>query len=118
MSEIQRYGTFHGLIWILDEGHPVRPTDMVRYSDHLAVAEELKRQIRELRSVIEATQRIVDEQAEDGGIWFSARTAPEAYLQQELRHLHCGVENLSARLKELDAVRACEKEEPRKEPSQ
>lgn len=32
------------------------------------------------------------EQAEDGGLWFEARTAPEAYLQQELRRLHEAVE--------------------------
>lgn len=30
----------------------------------------------------------VNEQAEDEGLWFEARTAPEAYLQQELRRLH------------------------------
>lgn len=31
---------------------------------------------------------MVNEQAEDEGIWFEAETAPEAYLQQELRKLH------------------------------
>ena len=31
-------------------------------------------------------------QAEDEGLWFKARTAPEAYLQQELRALHEAVE--------------------------
>lgn len=35
---------------------------------------------------------IVDEQAEDEGLWFVAATAPEAYLQQELRRLHAAVE--------------------------
>ena len=33
-------------------------------------------------------QEIVNQQAEDGGLWFEATTAPEAYLQQELRRLH------------------------------
>lgn len=31
---------------------------------------------------------LVEAQAEDDGLWFIARTAPEAYLQQELRRLH------------------------------
>ena len=35
---------------------------------------------------------IVLGQAEDAGLWFQARTAPEAYLQQELRRLHAAVE--------------------------
>lgn len=30
----------------------------------------------------------VNQQAEDEGIWFMAQTAPEGYLQQELRRLH------------------------------
>ena len=37
-------------------------------------------------------QQIVDEQAEDEGLWFRAQTAAEAYLQQELRRLHAAVE--------------------------
>ncbi len=37
-------------------------------------------------------QTIVDEQAEDEGLWFHAITAPEAYLQQELRRLHAAIE--------------------------
>jgi len=39
----------------------------------------------------EAAQ-VVREQAEDEGLWFDACTAPEAYLQQELRRLHAAVE--------------------------
>jgi hypothetical protein len=35
---------------------------------------------------------LVDEQAEDDGLWFMAQTAPEAYLQQELRRLHAAIE--------------------------
>jgi hypothetical protein len=35
---------------------------------------------------------LVDEQAEDEGLWFIAQTAPEAYLQQELRRLHAAIE--------------------------
>jgi hypothetical protein len=36
--------------------------------------------------------RLVRTQAEDEGLWFDAQTAPEAYLQQELRRLHAAVE--------------------------
>ena len=35
---------------------------------------------------------IVNEQAEDEGLWFYAETAAEAYVQQELRRLHAAVE--------------------------
>ena len=31
---------------------------------------------------------LVDKQACDHGLWFYAKTCPEAYLQQELRQLH------------------------------
>ena len=34
----------------------------------------------------------VAQQAEDKGLWFDAKTAPEAYLQQELRRLHAMIE--------------------------
>ena len=40
----------------------------------------------------DAIQQVVDEQAEDEGLWFRAQTAAEAYLQQELRRLHAAVE--------------------------
>lgn len=33
-------------------------------------------------------RQLVEQQAEDDGLWFIAQTAPEAYLQQELRKLH------------------------------
>lgn len=35
---------------------------------------------------------VVEQQAADEGLWFGAATAPEAYLQQELRRLHAAVE--------------------------
>lgn len=38
-------------------------------------------------------QRIVTEQADDERLWFVAETAPEAYLQQELRRLHAAIED-------------------------
>ncbi len=36
----------------------------------------------------ELVKKLVEEQANDDGIWFNAETAAEAYLQQELRRLH------------------------------
>lgn len=41
---------------------------------------------------VEDIQELVNEQAEDDGLWFAAETAPEAYLQQELRRLHARIE--------------------------
>lgn len=41
-------------------------------------------------------RRLVNEQAEDEGLWFAAETAAEAYLQQELRRLHAAVEARAA----------------------
>lgn len=43
---------------------------------------------------IEALLNLVDNQAEDEGLWFEAETASEAYLQQELRCLHMAIEDL------------------------
>lgn len=42
---------------------------------------------------LDAVRTLVDQQAEDPGLWFQAATAPEAYLQQELRRLHERVES-------------------------
>lgn len=36
---------------------------------------------------------LVQQQAEDDGLWFIAQTAAEAYLQQGLRKLHAAVES-------------------------
>lgn len=45
---------------------------------------------------------LVQRQAEDEGLWFEATTAPEAYLQQELRKLHAAVEAEGPRISELE----------------
>lgn len=37
-------------------------------------------------------QRLVNKQAEDEALWFIAKSASEAYLQQELRKLHAAIE--------------------------
>jgi len=36
--------------------------------------------------------KLVNNQAEDEGLWFEAKTAPEAYLQHHLRLLHATIE--------------------------
>lgn len=41
---------------------------------------------------LQELRKIVDDQAADDGLWFVAVTAPEAYLQQELRRLHAAIE--------------------------
>ncbi len=46
-----------------------------------------------------AIQVITDQQANDEGLWFDAQTAPEAYLQIELRRLHAEIEGRLRRLK-------------------
>ncbi len=43
------------------------------------------------RLLVAALARIIEVieiQASDEGLWFQAQTAPEAYLQRELRRLH------------------------------
>ena len=42
-----------------------------------------------------AVKALVDEQAEDDGLWFHAETAAEAYVQQALRRLHAVIEGKS-----------------------
>lgn len=45
------------------------------------------------RERLERLRDIVEEQALDDGLWFIARTAPEAYLQRALRDLHAEIES-------------------------
>jgi hypothetical protein len=51
---------------------------------------DLLNEVKKLREL----RKIVDAQAEDEGLWCIAETAPEAYLQQELRRLHSVIEGL------------------------
>lgn len=55
---------------------------------------------------------MVNQQAEDEGLWFEAQTAPEAYLQQELRELHAAVEASQATVGEDDVKRLGKKLTP------
>lgn len=43
---------------------------------------------------IKELKAIVDQQAEDEGLWFRAQHMSEAYLQKELRKLHAAIEAL------------------------
>lgn len=49
--------------------------------------------IRQLRARLSTLKELVEEQANDAGLWFDAETAPEAYVQRELRRLHSAVED-------------------------
>lgn len=42
-----------------------------------------------------AIKALVEEQANDDGLWFIAETVAEAYLQQALRRLHAVIEGKS-----------------------
>ena len=57
--------------------------------------EERDRRIEELKrykTAWDSCRALVAEQAMDEGLWFVAATAPEGYLQQELRRLHTAIE--------------------------
>lgn len=53
-------------------------------------------------SFLDPILAVVDEQADDEGLWFLAVTAPEAYLQQELRRLHAAIENIVGRRRHIN----------------
>ena len=64
----------------------------------------LKRANAALLAVVEAAKAarsLVDEQAEDEGLWSGSESIVEAYLQQELRRLHAIIEAFP-----LDALEA------------
>ena len=50
--------------------------------------------------------RLVNEQAEDEGLWFLAPTAAEAYVQTALRKLHAAVERARLSQRSTDAARS------------
>lgn len=50
--------------------------------------------------VVERLVAIVNQQAEDEGLWFVAQYASEGYLQKELRLLHAAIEELAKPLLE------------------
>ena len=61
-----------------------------------AVNDDLAKMVGEMRRDLAAFRSalaLAASQAEDDGLWFVAHTAPEAYLQQELRRLHAALES-------------------------
>ena len=54
--------------------------------------QQLERDYLQAVGKLEGIYQVVEKQAEDDGLWFVAKTAPEAYLQQELRRLHTVIE--------------------------
>ena len=63
-----------------------------------------RERIAALEAESKAIKLLVAEQAEDDGLWFVARTAPEAYLQRALRQLHSVIEGEENWLAELIAL--------------
>ncbi len=56
-----------------------------------AEVEKLRR-FRHIDSLIMTARLMIEEQAEDEGLWLMAETAPEEYLQKALRRLHTVIE--------------------------
>lgn len=63
-----------------------------RTPEAMEAHDNLRSRIDQLERELAKLRQMVAQQAEDDGLWFSAATAPEAYLQQELRKLHAAVE--------------------------
>jgi len=58
----------------------------------LAAVRRLRAADERNRAALANIRKLVDTQAEDAGLWFLTATAPEAYLQQQLRVLHAVIE--------------------------
>ena len=52
----------------------------------------LGEELAQKEAYIEVLKKVANEQAENAGLWFRARTAPEEYLQNALRRLHALIE--------------------------
>ncbi len=71
-------------------GSEVCPAEVLAYQ-HGAASRDAK--VAGLRQALHNIYDFVQEQADDEGLWFvDAQSAPEAYLQQELRKLHAVIE--------------------------
>lgn len=87
-TKVRRYHPIEGLESMAGG---VVDGDYVQYSDY----EALQQRITELERRIAELMAVVDAQAEDEGLWFISETAPEAYLQHELRRLHSAIEAIA-----------------------
>lgn len=63
----------------------------ISHSDDPVLRLSLKVLTKDLREL----RQLVEEQAEDEGLWFIAQYASEGYLQHELRRLHAEVERVT-----------------------
>lgn len=65
-------------------------------------APDLLKALKRAEDCAYALRIVINTQADDEGLWFVASTAPEGYLQQELRRLHAVIEGIEPN----DAARA------------
>jgi hypothetical protein len=76
---------------------PTTP-EMIEKWQYDAILKDLKevneRAVR-YGAIVTEIRRVAAKQAEDEGLWFVAKTAPEACLQEELRYLHHVIEGTS-----------------------
>ncbi len=54
----------------------------------------------------ESIRMVIEEQANDEGLWFQAETAAEAYVQTALRRLHAAIEGKTPEQCAKDAMTA------------
>lgn len=81
----------------MSEFKPIPISTAAGEEKYLAWVREIQTRIARLSAgmsaKIENVESVVKEQAEDEGLWFIAKTAPEAYLQKALRHIHSVIEH-------------------------
>ena len=66
--------------------------DADKYSALVSRCTEWRERAEKAEAYIEVLKKVANEQAENAGLWFRARTAPEEYLQNALRRLHALIE--------------------------
>ena len=67
--------------------------DATRIDFLLDENKKLKKEQVQINDALQASLKLVQDQALDEGLWFVAERVTEAYLQQELRKLHQSVED-------------------------
>jgi len=68
---------------------------------HTVAKELVNLTLEDVKESTDSILELVNNQAEDEGIFFQAKTAPEAYLQQEIRKLHQITEDKLTELEKL-----------------
>lgn len=72
-----------------DEALEIFAAQSVRLADIIA---DLRRQLAERDALISKAKNLIDDQAEDDGLWFVAETITETQLQKSLRKLSAIIE--------------------------